>query len=156
MSRAEPDGAGVVVPPPLIYLAGLGLGWLLDAWYPLGRVPDPIRWVLGGALGVTGLGIILPALRLMRRAGTAIMPTRPTTRLVLGGPFRFTRNPLYLSLVLIYASIAVLTTMLWALVLLPAVIVILQRLAISKEEAYLERKFGDEYRAYRARVRRWI
>ncbi len=156
MSRAEADSSGVVVPPPLIYLAGLGLGWLLGAWYPLYRVPDAIRWALGGALGVAGLGIILPALRLMRRAGTAINPTKPTTRLVLAGPFRFTRNPLYLSLLLIYAAIAVLTTTLWALVLLPVVVVILQRVAISKEEAYLERKFGDEYRAYRARVRRWI
>jgi protein-S-isoprenylcysteine O-methyltransferase Ste14 len=156
MSRAEPDSSGVMLPPPFIYLVGLGIGWLLDAWYPLGRIPDTARWVLGGTLGVAGLGIMLSALRLMRRAGTAINPTKPTTRLVLAGPFRFTRNPLYLSLLLIYGAIAVLTNGIWGLVLLPAVIVTLQRVVISKEEAYLERRFGEEYRSYRARVRRWI
>jgi protein-S-isoprenylcysteine O-methyltransferase Ste14 len=145
-----------MLPPPFIYLVGLGIGWLLDAWYPLGRIPDTARWVLGGTLGVAGLGIMLSALRLMRRAGTAINPTKPTTRLVLAGPFRFTRNPLYLSLLLIYGAIAVLTNGIWGLVLLPAVIVTLQRVVISKEEAYLERRFGEEYRSYRARVRRWI
>ncbi len=156
MSQTEPDSSGVALPPPVIYLVGLVVGWLLNAWYPLGRIPDTARWVLGGALGVAGFGIVLPALQLMRRAGTAINPTKPTIRLVLEGPFRFTRNPLYLSLVLIYAAIAVLTNAIWGLVLLPAVIVTVERVVISKEEAYLERKFGDEYRAYRARVRRWI
>jgi protein-S-isoprenylcysteine O-methyltransferase Ste14 len=156
MTNAEPDSSGVRLPPPLIYLAGLALGWLLGAWHPLGRIPAPLRWTLGGALAVAGLCLLLPALRAMRRAGTAIAPTRPTTRLVVGGPFRVTRNPLYLSLVLLYAALAVLTRTLWALILLPAVVVVLQRVVIAREEAYLERRFGDEYRAYRARVRRWI
>jgi protein-S-isoprenylcysteine O-methyltransferase Ste14 len=156
MSRAEPDSSGVVVPPPVIYLVGLVVGRLLGAGYPLGRIPDPIRWGLGGALGIAGLGIMLPALRLMRRAETPINPTKPTTRLVRTGPFRATRNPLYLSLLLIYAAIAILTNAISALALLPAVIVTVDRVVISREEAYLERKFGDEYREYRARVRRWI
>ena len=156
MTSTEPDSSGVRLPPPLVYLAGLALGWALDAWHPLGRPPAPLRWTLGGALAVAGLGLFLPALRLMRRARTAIAPTRPTTRLVVAGPFRVTRNPLYLSLLLVYAALAVLTGTLWALVLLPVVVAVLQRVVIVREEAYLERKFGDEYRAYRARVRRWI
>jgi protein-S-isoprenylcysteine O-methyltransferase Ste14 len=156
MKTVEPDSSGVRLPPPLVYLAGLTLGWLLGVWHPPGRIPGPLRWTLGGALAVTGLGLLLPGLRAMRRARTAIAPTRPTTRLVVTGPFRVTRNPLYLSLVLVYAALAVLTGTLWALVLLPAVVVVLQRVVIVREEAYLERKFGDEYRAYRARVRRWI
>ena len=92
----------------------------------------------------------------LRRADTPISPHEPTTRLVTEGPFRYTRNPDYLSATIIYAGVASLANALWAILLLPIVLVVTQRGVIEGEELYLERKFGEEYLRYKARVRRWI
>ena len=92
----------------------------------------------------------------LRRADTPISPNEPTTRLVTEGPFRYTRNPDYLSASIIYAGVASLANALWAILLLPIVLVVTQRDVIEREERYLERKFGEEYLRYKARVRRWI
>jgi protein-S-isoprenylcysteine O-methyltransferase Ste14 len=83
-------------------------------------------------------------------------PREPTTAIVTGGPYRFTRNPLYLSMTLVYAGITALANALPAALLLPAVLAFMRRGVIEREERYLERKFGDEYMDYKARVRRWI
>jgi protein-S-isoprenylcysteine O-methyltransferase Ste14 len=92
----------------------------------------------------------------MKRAGTNVDPREPTTAIVTGGPYRFTRNPLYLSMTLVYAGITALANALPAALLLPAVLAFMRRGVIEREERYLERKFGDEYMDYKARVRRWI
>jgi protein-S-isoprenylcysteine O-methyltransferase Ste14 len=92
----------------------------------------------------------------MRRAGTNVNPTEPTTILVVEGPFKFTRNPLYLSLTLFYAGVAILMNALWAMLMLPAVLFLVNRGVIEREERYLERKFGEQYTQYKERVRRWI
>ena len=92
----------------------------------------------------------------MLRAGTAIRPTIPTTALVTTGPFRFTRNPLYVGATIIYVGIAVAARSLWALALLLVVLAVMQRGVIDREEHYLERKFGADYVRYKERVRRWI
>jgi protein-S-isoprenylcysteine O-methyltransferase Ste14 len=92
----------------------------------------------------------------MKRAGTNVDPREPTTTIVTGGPYRFTRNPLYLSMTLVYAGITALANALPAALLLPAVLAFMRRGVIEREERYLERKFGDEYMDYKARVRRWI
>ena len=80
----------------------------------------------------------------------------PTTAIVVHGPYRFTRNPMYVSLVGLYAGVTLFVNSAWPLILLPAVVLLVQRQVIAREEAYLEAKFGEEYRAYKARVRRWI
>ena len=90
------------------------------------------------------------------RARTAVMPHLPASRLVTAGPYRFTRNPMYLGITLAYAGLALLIDTAWPLLLLPAVLALLMVVVVRREERYLERAFGDAYRAYRDRVRRWI
>ena len=92
----------------------------------------------------------------MRGADTTMHINKPVSRVVQDGPFRYSRNPGYLALTMIYAGIAVLRSALWAVVLLPLVRYVIEREMIEREERYLERSFGEEYRAYKARVRRWV
>jgi protein-S-isoprenylcysteine O-methyltransferase Ste14 len=94
--------------------------------------------------------------RTMRRADTTMHINKPVSSVVQDGPFRFSRNPGYLSLTMLYAGIAVLRNALWAIVLLPLVVYVIQREVIEREEGYLERTFGEEYLNYKARVRRWV
>ena len=92
----------------------------------------------------------------MRDAGTPANPYKPVSNVVTEGPFRYTRNPAYLSMAMIYTGIAALANALWAMLLLPGALLVIQRGVIEREERYLERKFGEEYLRYKARVRRWI
>jgi protein-S-isoprenylcysteine O-methyltransferase Ste14 len=150
------DHAGVGIPPPLIYVALFGLGLLLHQLAPLAFLPIvPARIAalifLGCYLLLFGWSYLL-----FRRAGTSIVPVKPSLALVIHGPYRLTRNPMYLSLLCLYLAVALWFGVVWALVLVPLVVVAVQRLAIAKEERYLEQKFGAIYRQYRTRVRRWI
>lgn len=92
----------------------------------------------------------------MRRAGTSVNPTQPTTTLILEGPYRFTRNPIYLGMTALYMGIAILANTLWPILLLPGALFVMTRGVIEREEAYLERKFGEQYVTYKEKVRRWI
>ena len=92
----------------------------------------------------------------MHRAGTNVRPDRPTTAIVVDGPFRYTRNPLYLATTGLYVGVSLLVDALWPLVLLPPMLAIIEWGVIRREERYLDAKFGDTYRAYRSRVRRWL
>jgi protein-S-isoprenylcysteine O-methyltransferase Ste14 len=153
---SKQDTPGVIAPPPLIYLAalvvGLGLGYLA----PTPFLPRSLAYGLGTVFILIGAWISIPARQMMLRAGTAVKPYLPTTALVITGPFRFTRNPLYVGLTLFYLGIAVAARSLWALALLLVVLTVMQRGVIDREERYLEHKFGAEYVRYRERVRRWI
>ncbi len=91
-----------------------------------------------------------------RRAGTSMVPMNPTTALVTSGPYRLTRNPMYLGMAFLYVAFAFALGVIWALAFLPAVVVIVDRFVIAREEPYLERKFGQAYRDYKVRVRRWL
>jgi protein-S-isoprenylcysteine O-methyltransferase Ste14 len=152
----QQDTAGVVAPPPLIYLAGLVVGIVLDALLTEGSLPWPIRWILGGVLAVAGLALLASFNTAFTRRGTAVEPWKPTTAIVTTGPYRITRNPAYLGMALLYIGITLLADAPWALLVLPVVIVVIDRMVIAREERYLERKFGREYLDYRARVRRWV
>jgi len=92
----------------------------------------------------------------MRATDTTLDVDKPVSTLVQDGPFRYSRNPGYLSLTMIYAGIAILRNALWAILLLPLLVLITQREVIEREERYLERTFGEEYLAYKRRVRRWV
>jgi protein-S-isoprenylcysteine O-methyltransferase Ste14 len=153
-SRA--DMPGVLAPPPLIFGLALVTGLILEWLLPLADFPAALRWIAGLALGTSGLLLGLWFLTTLRRAGTAIDTSKPTTRIVTHGPFRYTRNPGYVSLTLSYSGLALLSGAAWALVLLPFVLALVQRTVVEREERYLERKFGAEYRSYRAGVRRWV
>src|SRR4051794_26805913 len=150
------DTAGVAGPPPLIFLAGLGVGFALEALLPGVDLPGLVEWVAGGLLVVAGLGLLLWFNTLFSRTGTAVAPWKPTTAIVTTGPYRFTRNPAYLGMALTYVGIALLSSAVWVLVPLPIVLAVIDRGVIAREERYLERKFGEEYLGYRRSVRRWL
>jgi len=149
------DSAGVVAPPPLIYLGGLAVGFALEALLPGTSIPGAVRWILGGVLLVAGLVLLGSFNTAFQRKGTAVEPWKPTTAIVTTGPYRLTRNPAYLGMALVYIGIALLADALWVLVPLPVVLLIIDRMVIAREERYLERKFGQEYLNYKGRVRRW-
>ncbi len=154
-SEARGETAGVLAPPPLIYLVPLAVGVLLHRWRAVPLLTPTTALVLGIACILPAL-VALPALMAFRRAGTRAEPWRPTTALVTTGPYRFSRNPMYVGFTLLYLGIGFLTNSLWPLLLLPLVLVVMHFGVIVREEAYLERLFGEEYRAYRRRVRRWL
>jgi protein-S-isoprenylcysteine O-methyltransferase Ste14 len=150
------DTAGVVAPPPLIYLAGLGVGFALEALLPGSSVPAAVQWGLGGVLVVAGVALLLSFNTAFSRRGTAVEPWKPTTAIVTTGPYRISRNPAYLGMALVYAGVALMSDALWVLAPLPVVLAVVDRGVIAREERYLERKFGQEYVDYRSRVRRWL
>lgn len=150
------DTPGVIAPPPLIYLGALAAGLLLDWRYPLALLSGKLTLPAGALLIASGMLCVVTAFAAMRRAGTAVNPYQPTTAVVTDGPYRYTRNPLYLALALFYAGIASLTSSLWAMALLPVVLVMIHYGVIKREEKYLEQKFGAEYLRYKNTVRRWI
>ena len=150
------DTAGVVAPPPLIFVAGLIVGFALEALLPGVDLPAGVEWGLGSLLVLAGLALLLTFNASFSRKGTAVEPWKPTTAIVTTGPYRFTRNPAYLGMALTYVGIAVLSSAVWVLVPLQFVIAAIDRGVIAREERYLERKFGEEYVGYKRTVRRWI
>jgi protein-S-isoprenylcysteine O-methyltransferase Ste14 len=150
--------AGVRFPPPLLYLAGLVAGWGLDRWRPL-PITSGTSWVRE-AIGVIGilvwLALFLGALVAFRRARTTLIPNQPAAALVTTGPYRLTRNPMYVSLVALYLGITLLANSAWPLLLLPLVVIGIDRAVIAREERYLASAFPAEYGAYAKRVRRWL
>ena len=158
--RQERDAAAVRIFPPAIPLLTVAAGVGLDRLWPMALgfdFPAPERYWVGGSI-VAGavLGLGWRSVVQLRRTGQSENPWKPTTEIVERGPFRFTRNPMYLQMVLVCIGIAVALMNLWILILTPACAWLLQRLAILPEERYLERKFGETYLAYKRRVRRWL
>ena len=150
------DNAGVIALPPLIFglplLAGLGL----DRLVPIALLPAALARALGWPLLGAGVALIAWFTTTLSRAGTAIDVREPVTRLVTHGPFRRSRNPAYLAMTLIYSGVTLLANAFWAVLLLPVALLVMRRGVIDREERYLERRFGAEYRAYKGRVRRWV
>jgi len=146
----------VLVLPPLLYGVALAAGFLLQwiAGRPI--LPSSVRYWVGGVVLASGVVLALWGRRVMERAGTNVNPTLPTTALVATGPFRFSRNPLYVALTLIYIGLALLTNALWVLVLIVPVLFVMHYGVVRREERYLDAKFGDAYRAYCSRVRRYL
>ena len=154
------DTPGVVAPPPLLYAGTLLLGLLLHRFFPapLLLLPRLPARAAGAVLLVAAGGLAVGAFRTMARARTDVNPYRPTTAIVITGPFRFSRNPIYLSLTLLYLGVTLLLVgaALWPLLLLAPLLAVMRWGVIAREERYLEGKFGDEYRRFRGRVRRWL
>jgi protein-S-isoprenylcysteine O-methyltransferase Ste14 len=150
------DHPGVLVFPPFLFigafLAGLAVHW---AW-PVQLLPSLLSRVLGAVLLVCALAVAVAAERVMKRAGTNVRPDRPSLALVREGPFRWTRNPLYLSALGLYAGVALLIDAAGPALLFVPLVAVVRWGVIAREEAYLLRKFGDDYRAYTGSVRRWL
>ncbi len=156
MPDERPDHANVVALPPLVYLAFLFLGVGLNYVWPLAPLANGPRYLLGFALVASGVLLIARAMVQFRRAGTHLEPYKPTTALVTDGVFRWSRNPIYVALSLIYVGIGVIANNGWIVILLFPVLIVMRYGVIAREERYLEYKFGDTYRRYKATVHRWL
>jgi protein-S-isoprenylcysteine O-methyltransferase Ste14 len=156
MNEEISDNPGVIAFPPALYGGTLAIGSIVSFVVPIDFLPRSISLVLGGLLFICAGTIVISAVRVMNRAQTAVNPSQPTTAIVSEGVFAWSRNPIYLSLTLVYIAVALLFNALWALVLLLPLLVIVQIGIVRREEIYLERKFGDEYLRYKASVRRWL
>ncbi|HQZ41047.1 MAG TPA: isoprenylcysteine carboxylmethyltransferase family protein [Vicinamibacterales bacterium] len=158
MASTRPTGLALI-PPPLLFAATLGGGLFLSHRFPVAHVTTQVatllRWV-GAAAVVAGVGHILSSIALFVRSRTTVVPHRSSSRLVTRGAYRWTRNPMYVGLTLVYLGIAAVTTSGWMLVLLPLPLLVLQTRVIPMEERQLEAAFGGAYRDYQARVRRWL
>jgi protein-S-isoprenylcysteine O-methyltransferase Ste14 len=153
----QEDHADVRILPPLLFLGGIALGvvlqWVVALPFATGSA---LRIVLGLGLVALGVGAMAWTLAWMHRTHQDPDPRTPSPELILGGPFRFSRNPIYVGMTLVQAGIGVALGNPWIVLLLAPTLWILTRGVIEKEEAYLERRFGDAYAGYRARVRRWL
>jgi len=156
----ESDAAAVRIFPPGVPLATVLAGVGLESLWPVDpgvAVPAPERWWIGGAIAAAAfLGLGLWSVVLFRRSGQNENPWKPTPAIVERGPFRITRNPMYLQMVLVCIGFAVMLWNVWILLLTPLCAWVLHRFAILPEEEYLEARFGDSYRNYKRRVRRWL
>ena len=150
------DTPKLVAPPPLIFAAGFAAGLVLNWLVPVHAFSTPPFRVAGRIVAVASGLLALWAAWTMRRAGTHIDPRRPATALVTHGPFRFTRNPLYLSLTLLSIGLGLLLDIPWVLAALIPTVVIVQKGVIRREETYLEAKFGNAYLEYKIKTRRWL
>lgn len=152
----RPDSPGVRLPPPALYAVAVLAGYLLHRGWPLpvgnSVIVQTLAWLLMGvwlALTVSSIGNF-------RRSRTSIVPIRPATALVISGPYRFTRNPMYVGLATLTVALGLFMNSWWPMLLLVPVLLIVRQSVITPEERYLERRFGVEYVAYKERVRRWL
>ncbi len=151
------DSAKVTFPPPFIYLGMLLLGLALDRVLPWSIELTAIgRYAGGGLLITAALAYLLTASGRFHKAGTDVKPWKTTSAIVAEGVYALTRNPMYLGMALFMAGLGLLFSSLGVLLMLPVVIGLIQTQVIAREERYLEAKFGDEYRVYKSRVRRWL
>ena len=151
--------AGVIARPPLLFLAALLIGFVLDR---LLRLPFPVpgtdlvHWIIGGSLIPIGLAVAAAGIRNFGRAGTPVPTNEPTRALATTGIHGWTRNPIYLGMFLLYGGIGVATQSPWILILTLPLAITIRYGVVAREEAYLEQRFGEAYRDYKARVRRWL
>ena len=151
--------AGVIARPPLLFLAALLIGFVLDRLlrspFPVPGI-DLVHWIIGGSLILIGLALAAAGIRNFSRAGTPVRSIKPTRTLVTTGIHGWTRNPIYLGMLLLYGGIGVAAQSPWTLILTLPLAITIRYGVVAREEAYLERRFGDAYRDYKARVRRWL
>lgn len=150
------DHAHVVAPPPLLYLGGLVAAAVLQWYWPVALLPSALAAWLAAPVALVGLAMNLWGAYTMRRGRTAINPYRSTTSIVDSGAFGFSRNPLYLGMDLLFAGIILWLNSLWGVPVFILLLLVMHYGVILREEHYLESQFGEQYRRYRARVRRYI
>jgi protein-S-isoprenylcysteine O-methyltransferase Ste14 len=151
-------GPAVLLPPPVLFLVSIAVAVVVHIWvWPSpGMLPGTTAWFLGGAVFVVGVMLMVKTHRPFSETGQDPTPWKPVPSLITSGPYQRSRNPMYIAVMLMQTGIGVGVGILWILVAIPIVLVILNTFVIRHEEAYLEAKFGDEYRAYCHKVRRWL
>ena len=154
--RRAPDSPGVVVFPPVLVVSTLLLALGIQLLYPMHLATGVWIRIVGAILVVASGALSRWASGKMQQAGTNVLPSKPTSSIVTDGPFRFSRNPLYVAASLLYLGLALIFNSVWPLVLFVPMLVVLDWGVVRREERYLESKFGDVYLAYKAHVRRWL
>lgn len=159
IARMSSETPGVIAPPPLIALAAVVAGLVLDWLWPVNLLHAalglPGRWAIGGLLMASGLALAIFAERTFHRIGTNAAPWKPALNLAASGPYAHTRNPMYLGLALFVAGLGIALASVWVLAMLVPAALVLHFGVVRREERYLERKFGDDYRAFKAAVPRY-
>jgi protein-S-isoprenylcysteine O-methyltransferase Ste14 len=145
-----------IMRPPWIYLGAIALGLLLHFVWPVRLVSGAVSVPLGGTIVLVALALFLYAVRTLRTAGTPVPGNRPTTTIVRTGPYRWSRNPIYLSFSLLQLGVACWVNSLWLLVTLIPAVALMSLVVIPREEHYLETRFPSDYLPYKASVRRWL
>ena len=153
------DNAGVIAPPPLVALAalllGLALDWLIPAFLLTVLLPLDIRIVLGVLLAAGGCALAIAGRNTFVRNGTEVNPYRASSTLVVSGVYDYVRNPMYVGLAFLVAGLGIGFASDWTLVMLVAAALVIHFGVVKREERYLEAKFGEAYRQYKARVPRY-
>ena len=154
---ATPEVANVgLVRPPLVYLAAIATGSALEFAWPLPFLPHAVVAPLGLLLVVAAVALFSGSVGKFRAAGTPVPGNKATTAIVRAGPYRFSRNPIYLAFSLLHLGIAIWVNSLWLVATLVASVAVIAWVVIPREEQYLERRFGAEYVEYKKSVRRWV
>jgi len=156
MADAKTDKPGVIAPPPLIFLAGIFLGVLMNWYWPGSFWPGSARFVVAALLVAGSFFVVFLAFRRFSSAGTNVEPYKPTTAIVTKGPYGWSRNPIYLAMVGVTIGTGIALDNFWVIVMLAPVLLMMHFGVITREERYLTEKFGDEYRSYKNAVRRWL
>ncbi len=156
MTTEDKRGPGLKFPPPLLLLVAVGCAWLANLLKPLPIVAGDALLVSGIAVIAIALLIALIALVHFFEAKTHVEPWHPTTSIIRKGVYRFSRNPIYLSFCIAAVGTGLVLNSWWVVASVTVLKPLLERLVISREEAYLEKKFGDHYLEYKRQVRRWL
>src|SRR5688572_969833 len=159
MPNTSPHRPDIHIAPPIVFMAGFLFGFLLDRYLIAMRISGAASRsiaLVGLALMVAGAVLAIAGVLAFRRARTTILPFRAASAMVRDGPYRFTRNPMYVGMTLGYLGLSLAFNTAWPILLLPLVLVAMVKLVITKEEEYLEAVFGDDYRVFKRDVRRWL
>jgi len=155
--NAAPDVPRLgLVRPPLVYLVSIVTGVLIQLTWPLPFLPGRLAARLGALVVTVAIALFAYAAGTFRAAGTPVPARKPTTVIVGSGPYRFSRNPIYLAFSLLQVGLAIWVNSLWLLATLGGAVALLHCVVVPREEEYLERRFGAQYLAYKASVRRWL
>jgi protein-S-isoprenylcysteine O-methyltransferase Ste14 len=147
---------GVIAPPPLIFLAAVILSVVLNLIWPVALLPDTAQYWVGGVVIAASFALVIPAFRNFRAVGEHPDPSRQTGWVVLTGPYRYTRNPMYLYMTVFAIGLAIVLDNAWFLPALVPALIVVNYFVIRREERYLENKVGEEYLRFKFSVRRWL
>jgi len=145
-----------IVRPPLVYLSSVLTGIVVDMAWPLSFLPRALPLPVGSSLVVVAIALFSFSVRQLRAAGTPVPGSKPTTVIVRTGPYRFSRNPIYLAFSVLHLGIAIWVNSAWLVATLMVTVAVMAIVVIPREERYLEGRFGTEYLDYKASARRWL
>jgi protein-S-isoprenylcysteine O-methyltransferase Ste14 len=156
LAETENDSPGVIALPPVIFGAFLMAGLVPEYLFPWPVMAQTGQYIAGGIVIAASFVLMPGAVRGFRRAETHLDVRKPTSAIITDGPYRISRNPIYMSMLLLYLGIGIMIDGVWILLLAAPLVLVIQYGVILREEAYLERKFGEAYLTYKQSVRRWI